>query len=307
MSDRSDAGQGGTVLITGGNGFLGKALSRALLGQGRSIVSLDVAAADDPVPGVVQEVGDILDLDGVCSMAERHGIGAIVHLAAMVIPACKANPVKGAEVNVIGHINLLETARRLGISHFLYTSSVAARPRGPFDSPVNLYGVYKRCCEDISKIWYLDHGIPSVGLRPNVVYGPGRELGETAAITLAIRAAAQGESYRMPFAGAMCFQYVDEVTDIMVRCLGVEPEGPVVSDLTTRAETIDDVLAAIRAIAPEADITPSANTRPAPPELDNTALNNLIGEWLPVSLQQGVRRTFEYYQSHYGAAGELPS
>ena len=297
MSEGCSAGQGGPVLVTGGNGFLGKALSRALLAEGRKVVSLDVAAADDPVPGVVQEVSDILDLDGVYSMAERRGIGAIVHLAAMVIPACRANPVKGAEVNVIGHINLLETARRLGIRHFLYTSSVAARPRGPFDSPVNLYGAYKRCCEDISKIWYLDHGIPSVGLRPNVVYGPGRELGETAAITLAIRAAARGERYRMPFAGAMCFQYVDEVTDIMVRCLAAEPDCPVVSDLTTQAETIDDVLAAIRAIAPEADITPSGETRPAPPELDNAALRNLIGEWMPVSLQQGVQRTFEYYRN----------
>ncbi|MBW8637825.1 NAD(P)-dependent oxidoreductase [Hoeflea sp. WL0058] len=285
----------GPVLVTGGNGFLGRAISGRMVDAGETVVSLDLAPTIDPVSGVISETGNILDIEAIHAMAKRHGVRAIVHLAAMVIPACRADPAKGAEVNVIGHINMLEVARRLGVRRFVYTSSVAAKPREPFNTPVNLYGAYKRCCEDISRIWYLDHQTPSIGIRPNVVYGPGREIGETAAITLAVKAAAQGASFQMPFAGAMCFQYVDEVVDVMGRCLALEPDSAYVSDLTTGTQTIDDVIAAIKKVSPEAKITPSEQIRPAPPQLDNAVLRTLIGEWPSVSLEEGVRRTHAHY------------
>lgn len=285
----------GPVLVTGGNGFLGRAISGRMVDAGETVVSLDLASTTQPVAGVTAETGNIMDIEAIYAMAKRHGVRAIVHLAAMVIPACRADPAKGAEVNVIGHINMLEVARRLGVRRFVYTSSVAAKPREPFDTPVNLYGAYKRCCEDISRIWYLDHETPSIGLRPNVVYGPGREIGETAAITLAVKAAARGERFEMPFAGAMCFQYVDEVVDVMWRCLALEPDGACVSDLTTGTRTIDEVIAAIKKVSPEAMITPSDQVRPAPPHLDNAVLRKLIGEWPSVSLEEGVRLTHAHY------------
>ncbi|GKX35169.1 MAG: nucleoside-diphosphate sugar epimerase [Rhizobiaceae bacterium MnEN-MB40S] len=285
----------GPILVTGGNGFLGRAISGRMIDAGETVISLDLAPTTAPVAGVIQETGNIMDVEAIHAMAKRHGVRAIVHLAAMVIPACRADPAKGAEVNVIGHINMLEVARRLGVRRFLYTSSVAAKPREPFDSPVNLYGAYKRCCEDISRIWYLDHETPSIGLRPNVVYGPGREIGETAAITLAVKAAARGERFDMPFAGAMCFQYVDEVVDVMWRCLTLKPAGAYVSDLTIEPQTIDDVIAAIMKVSPAAKIIPSEEIRPAPPQLDNAVLRTLIGEWPTVSLEEGVRRTHAHY------------
>jgi len=135
-----------------------------------------------------------------------------------------------------------------------------------------------------------------VGVRPNVVYGPGREVGETAAITLAIKAAANGVAFDMPFGGAMCFQYVDEVTDVMLRCLHAMPVGPVVSDLTALPETVDDVIAAIKTCVPDAIIRPSIFRRPAPPAFDKRSLETLIGEWPKVSLSDGVRQTFDYYR-----------
>lgn len=287
----------GPVLITGGNGFLGRALSGLLREMNETVISLDLALAKDPVDGVIQEIADITDLAALSTIAERHQIRAIVHLAAMVIPACKADPALGADVNIIGHLNMLEIARRFSIRRFLYTSSIAARPRGELNSPTNLYGAYKRCCEDISKIWFLDHGIASIGLRPNVVYGPGREQGETAAITLAIKAAALGQNYQMPFAGSMCFQYLDEVIDIMTRCLRTAPNLPVVSDLTTQTESIDDLIVSIKSIEPDAVIVPTTDMRAAPPDLDNSELIKFIGEWPMVTLEEGVRRTFEFYKN----------
>ena len=285
----------GPVLITGGGGFLGAALAERLLDAGESVVTLDLKAAQGDARAMHLS-GDIRDGIAMLKLAESQGIRAIVHLAALVIPACRDNPSLGAEVNVIGHLNMLEVARKLGINRFLYTSSIAARPRPPYNSPVNLYGVWKRACEDASMIWFMDHGVASVGLRPNVVYGPGREVGETAAITLAIKAAARGEPYAMPFASRMCFQHVDEVSDIMHRCLKAPPEGPVVSDLTTDIESTDDVIAAILKCAPDARIAASDKVRPAPPKLDNSALRDLIGDWPGVTLEDGVRQTFEFYR-----------
>ncbi len=295
MIDKNE-NQIGPVLITGGNGFLGQALSRILIEKGENVVSLDLAQPKIPIAGVTVETANITDIKAMTAIAEKHRTRAIVHLAALVIPTCKADPVLGAEVNIIGHLNMLEIARRLDIRRFVYTSSVAALPRGNLDSPVNLYGAYKRCCEDISKIWFLDHGIPSIGLRPNVVYGPGREQGETAAITLAIKAAAQGETYQMPFAGSMCFQYLDEVVDVIARCLSASPDLPVVSDVTDQVQSIDEVLAEIRSIDPEAKLVPSDKVRAAPPKLDNAPLRKLLGHWLSVSLDEGVRRTYEFYK-----------
>ncbi|MEQ8897236.1 MAG: NAD(P)-dependent oxidoreductase [Roseovarius sp.] len=286
----------GPVLITGGGGFLGRALTARLLDAGETVVTLDLSPAERGDPRATHLGGDIRDGTALLNMAKVHDIRAIVHLAALVIPDCRSKPVLGAEVNVIGHLNMLDLARSLGIRRFLYTSSIAARPRPPFDAPVNLYGVWKRACEDAAKVWFLDHGVPSVGLRPNVVYGPGRESGETAAITLAIKAAARGAPYQMPFTSRMCFQHVDEVTDIMQRCLRAVPAEPVVSDLTTDIAGTDDVIAAIRACAPDARITPSDAARPSPPELDNRPLVNLIGDWHRISLTEGVRKTFDHYQ-----------
>lgn len=286
----------GPVLITGGGGFLGRALTARLLDAGESVVTLDLKAADGD-PRATHLARDIRDTNALYKAAETHGIRAIVHLAALVIPACRENPGLGAEINVIGHLNMLEVARQMEIKRFVYTSSIAARPRPPHHSPHNLYGVWKRACEDAAKVYYLDYSIPSVGLRPNVVYGPDREVGETAAITLAIKAAARGEPYQMPFASRMCFQHVDEVTEIMQRCLAAAPAEPVVSDLTTNVESTDDVIAAIRAIVPGATITPSSIERAAPPELDNAPLRNLIGDWGRVSLSEGIGRTLAYYRS----------
>ncbi|MCL6283725.1 NAD(P)-dependent oxidoreductase [Ruegeria sp. 2012CJ41-6] len=295
----------GPVLVTGGTGFLGKSLVRALRQSGEIVVIFDLAEppAESRVEGVHYVKGDIRDLVALLALCKTHDIRAITHLAAMVIPGCKANPVLGAEVNLIGHINVFEAARALEISRLVYTSSLAARPRAPFDSPVNLYGAYKRCCEDIAKVYALDHGIKAVGLRPNIVYGPERTEGETAAITHAMRAAAQGKPYEMPFRGKMCFQHVDEVTDIFMRCLAADPRKPIVSDLTTELRTVEDLMAAIRAVIPKADVSAADVVRNSPSRLDNTPLRNLLGDWDAVSLEEGTKRTIEALSAKPGIGG----
>lgn len=284
----------GPVLVTGSEGFLGRALIERLRAGGEDVIALDLVPLADRrgwTDRVTPVAGDITRPETLDDACARHGVRAIINLAALIIPACKANPVLGAQVNILGHINAFEAARRNGIDRIVYTSTIAAKPRPPHDTPVNLYGVYKHCCEEIAKVYHLDHGIASVGLRPNVVYGPGRTVGETAFVSAAIAAAARGEAYQLPFSGRMCLQHVDEVVDVLVRALHSRPRAAIVSDITTDTVTMDELIAAIRAAVPGADIAASVNLRSAPVNLDNSGLIDLLGDWLRIPLPEGVRRT----------------
>ena len=286
----------GPILVTGSEGFIGRALVGSLLAEGRTVVALDLATCGDRVEHagsgkLIPVQASIADFDVLMAAARDTGVQAIVNLAALIIPACRENPVLGAEVNIIGHINVFEVARQLGIQRLVYTSTIAALPRPPHGSPVNLYGVYKRCCEEIAKVYHIDYGMGSIGLRPNVVYGPGREIGETAFASQAISAVVRGESYVMPFCGAMCFQHVDEVVDVITRCLARAPTEPLVSDITTEVRSVDDLIAAIRLAVPSADLVGSDRMRSAPKGLDDRPLRALLGAWPSISLEEGARRT----------------
>ena len=78
----------------------------------------------------------------------RHDVRAIIHLAALQVPFCKADPVAGARANVVGTVNVLEAARHHGLKRLAYASSIAAHsflPGAPWLA--TLYGAYKLCDE----------------------------------------------------------------------------------------------------------------------------------------------------------------
>ena len=296
----------GPVLVTGATGFLGASLIAHLLAEGVAVAALDIRedrtllaelAGADAAGRIDWMTGDVAAAETLDEAVAAARPNAIAHLAALTIPACRSAPARGTAVNVLGHVNMLEAALRHGVDRVVYTSSTAAHPRGPLNAPGNLYGATKRAVEDLSKTFFLDQGLASVGIRPNVVYGFGRTGGETAAFSEAIRAAVAGETYRMPFTGRMCFQYVGEVVDVMARCLAVTPDAPVVGDITTRSESTDDFIAAIRAEVPGATILRSeAEREPPDVPLDAEPLRRVIGDWPHVPLREGVRRTVEAHR-----------
>ncbi|MDX6752419.1 NAD(P)-dependent oxidoreductase [Geminicoccaceae bacterium 1502E] len=295
-----------SVLVTGASGFLAAWTIEALAGRGTSVTALDLrddrrrmalVAGEERARALPWITGDITEPGMLESALERSGADSILHLAALTIPACRADPVRGAEVDVIGHIRVMEAARRHSIARLVYSSSAAVHPRGPFKAPANLYGVFKRACEDIARVYALEHGLMSVGVRPQIVYGLGRDDGETSAITKAIRAAALGEAYEVPFRGTACFQYAGEIAEVLVRCLDASPQAPVVSDITTVVESTDDLLAAILAEIPGARVTLGPNERAAPDcPLDRAPLEQLIGPWPRVGIREGVRATIDHYR-----------
>src|SRR4030095_339178 len=118
---------------------------------------------------------------------------------------------------VVGTLNVFEAARLVGIKAVVYASSAAVYGLNDDDAaldetvvpePSTHYGVFKRTNEGSARIYFLDHGVFSVGLRPLTVYGVNRDAGLTSDPTKAMKAAVLGQKFHIRFGGATDFQYV---------------------------------------------------------------------------------------------------
>jgi len=257
-------------LITGALGCIGAWASRQLVREGAAVIAFDLGTSrhrlelvltPEELARVTFVQGDITDLAAVEQALDEHEITNVVHLAAMLIPLAKADPPRGAHVNVVGTVNVFEAVkrRRDRVNGVVYASSAAVydaadgvRVSEEADGhPATHYGVHKLANEGTAGIYWRDDGVPSVGLRPFIVYGPGRDSGLTAGPTLAMAAAARGEGYRIGFGGRAQYHYAPDAAAAFVsasRSLGEEAR---VGNLGGPATHMRDVVAAIEAAAPE--------------------------------------------------------
>jgi farnesol dehydrogenase len=159
------------VLVTGGSGYLGGAIVRALAARGHEPIVFARRASAAGLPGRAVD-GDVRDRAAVRRAAE--GVEAIVHTAALV-SMWHRQPSMFDEVNVGGLEASLDAVRVLGIRRILYTSSFLARP--PADSPVALAANDYQRTKTRARMVALaavEAGVPLVSLVPGVVYGPGQ-------------------------------------------------------------------------------------------------------------------------------------
>jgi nucleoside-diphosphate-sugar epimerase len=294
------------VLVTGAGGCIGAWALRELLERGSSVVAFDLSAdqrrprlvsSEKALSGVNWEVGDITDGDRLTAVARAHSVTAILHLAALQVPFCKADPVAGAKVNVLGTVNVFETARALGLKRLAYASSIAIQGVKA-DSPwlATLYGAHKACCEAMAQVYWQDWQVPSVGIRPGVVYGPARDQGMSAAPTSAMLAAVVGQPYTVPFTGPFPFLYVREVASAFVQAIAMDREEARVFDLNGVPSTIETVLDLIRRQRPSADLAATGAAFPFPPDLPDEELGGFIGPYEKWRLEDGLRETLATFQ-----------
>ena len=306
-----NATRGERFLVTGILGCIGAWTARVLVDEGVPVVGFDLGTATHRLelvlaPEQMEQVtvvrGDITDLAALERALDEHEITNVIHLAALQVPFCKADPVLGAQVNVVGTVNVFEAVkrRRDRISHVVHASSVAvygADDAGDEDErtrPATHYGVYKLANEGTARIYWADDGLASVGIRPYVVYGGGRDQGLTSAATLAMEAAAHGEPFNVAFGGRATYQYAPDVARALIALSRAPAEGATVFNAGGPSVHMSEVVAAIEAAAPEVAgrITFDDVQLPFPEALESEAPIPL--EWTP--LEQGVRETIELFR-----------
>lgn len=300
-------------LVTGSAGCIGSWAMYLLSRQGVEVVGLDLTADHRRLRLLTDQQGsmrflqrDITDTEAVLGAVAGERITHIVHLAALQIPFCQADPIGGAGVNVVGTVNVLEAARRSGVAGLAYASSVAVYgppelyPDGVDEdsplAPTTLYGVYKQANERSAKVYAADYGVFSVCLRPCSVYGPGRDQGLTSAPTQAMVAAAAGTSYHVPFGGGSTFQHAGEVARLFIAAARAEAEGAHVYNLGGPSVSIAEVVSLISAEVPGCEITFGEKPLPLPDRYDGAGLDGFLGGVEYLSMEEGVASSISTFR-----------
>ena len=301
-----------TYFITGAQGCIGSWIVKALIERGDTAVVFDrsddsrrlsAIMSDEDLAKVRFKTGDITDGAAVLSALDESGAAHVIHLAGLQVPTCKADPVTGALVNVAGTLNVFEAARQLGSKRVVYASSAAVYGMNDDDvaldetaqcEPTTHYGVFKRGNEGNARVYFLDHGVSSVGLRPLTVYGVNRDTGLTSDPTKAMKSAVLGRPFHIRFGGATDFQYVADTASAFLACADNAPEGAHVFNLHGETVTVDRI----------ADFINSANgdliTFGGPPipiaaAMDDSAIRNTIGSLPSTPLEVGMRETMNRF------------
>lgn len=300
------------VLVTGALGCIGSWTVRELLTAGVPVVALD--PADDArrlrqliSPELMNQVqlasGDVTDIQAIEKVLVENDVDRIIHLAALQLPFCRADPPRGAHVNVLGTVNIFEAARHAGITSVIYTSSIAVfdqqggRVRaGAVPRPSSQYGVYKLANEGTARAYWHDFGVSSIGLRPMTVYGPGRDRGLTSSPTRAMLAAVLGCRYEVGFGGATLFHYARDVAQTLVAATEKPIVGAHVMNLNGVRASIADIVAIIQRLAgpPAYGITVNPTALPFPDDADTTGLD-IIGLPPVTTLDDGISATLEFF------------
>lgn len=304
---------GDAVLVTGGSGFIGTWVLGELLARGDQPVVVDTQPAParwQRVLGsgagrVAQADVSLLDRDGLQKVIEDRGVARVIHLAALLTPACQEDPWRGCQVNVLGSAALFDAARRSGrVKGISYASSYAVYgAESATEHPPTFYGAFKQAVDLIAEQYARHFGIASVAIRPHVVYGPERDQGLTAGPSLACRAAALGESYEIGYTGVAGYDYVGDVARAFVRAAFEMPGGATVVDLPGERATTEEFARAIEAAAPEARgrIRVKGPAIPANIPAHPRYISTLFPDWQRTSLQEGIRRTIAFYRTGGGA------
>ncbi|MFZ0014351.1 MAG: NAD(P)-dependent oxidoreductase [Acidimicrobiia bacterium] len=302
------------VLVTGALGCIGAWTVRELMAAGVPVVAFDSGDDDRRLrqvtpPDLIDRVrvvnGDVADLISLLGVIESQNVGRIVHLAALQVPACRSDPPRGAVVNVVGTVNVFEAARRAGLESVVYTSSAAVfdQPGARVEvdtrpEPRTHYGVYKLANEGTARAYWYEFDVPSIGIRPMTVYGPGRDRGLTSSPTKALLAATLGCSYEIAFGGTTLLHYARDVGRALVSAAQVDVTGAHVANLNGTTSTIADFVATTREVAGASAgrISVSHRPLPFPDDADTTGLD-IVGSTPITPLEDGIAETLEFFRA----------
>lgn len=294
-----------TALLTGACGFIGAWTADALDRAGWSVRAYDAQPRREPFDFVRDDLAARIDLvkgdvtDAGSLRAAAAGADAIIHLAGLMTVDCRDDPMRGATINVLGSVAAFEAARHNGIRRLAYLSTAAVyAPDDPeHPRPMSFYGAWKLAAEGAARSWWLDHGLPSTGFRPWIVYGPGESAGISAGPSIACRGAATGTPARIRFTGNVGFVHVADVAAALTAAIDRDGDGAHVHDLGGIEASVDEFIRAVRAQVPDADVAGEGPPLRIPQRLaggDKAAWLDRLGV---TGLDEGIARTIAHYRA----------
>ena len=303
------------ALVTGGAGFIGSALARALLDRGDEVRVIDdlSAGSRDAVPDGAEFIeADLRDLAAMEKATQ--GIEVVFHQAAVrSVPRSVEEPLLVHECNATGTLNLLVAAERAGARRLINASSgsvyggveegasVESRPL----NPISPYGVSKLAAEQYCRTWSVLDKLSTVSLRYFNVFGPGQsaESRYAAVFPAIISAVSENRSPEIHWDGEQSrdFTYVDDVVSANIAAAeatsDVDGESFNIAGGTSR--TVNDVFETIRSIV-GVDVAPEYKPRRAGDirhsRADITKAQEALN-WAPAAeWEPAVRTTVDWFR-----------
>ena len=314
------------ILITGGAGFIGSAVTKRLVERSDRVVIIDnfndyydPKLKRDRIEVFLKGVdfklyeGDIRDAKLVEKIFKEEEIEKVVHLAAMAgVRNSIKDPILYADVNVSGTITLLESARKFDVKNFVYASSSSVyggNKKLPFsesdsvDSPISPYAATKKSTELLAHTWSHLYGLPTTGLRFFTVYGPwGRP---DMALFNFTKNISEGKPIEVYNFGHMTrnFTYVDDIVSGTITVLDADlPVGV----MNIGGDTEEKLTRFIEVIEKNIGKTAEKKMMPMQPgDVPSTVADisklRALG-WAPTTrIDVGIKNFVEWYREYYRA------
>jgi nucleoside-diphosphate-sugar epimerase len=311
-----------SFFLTGALGCIGAWIVKAVLERGDVPVVYDSGGDPRRIRDLVGEEGlarvsfvggDITDPSALTHAVRAARPAALIHLAGLQVPFCRADPAQGARVNVLGTIHVFEAALAAGLERVVYASSAAvlgpseddlAVGEDALSEPVTHYGVYKRANEGTARVYWLEKKLSSVGLRPLTVYGLGRDQGLTSGPTTAIKAAVLGRPFHVGFSGPTDFLHAADTAAAFLAAAERAPAGAQVYHLHGDTLDVREFLALVEDEIPAArgSLTSGGPRIPIPPRLDGSALAAALPGLPHTPPLDGIRDTLHRFRALHAAA-----
>lgn len=291
------------VLVTGGCGFLGGWVVRALVRRGHQVRIFDARPdaahlefIERGLSGKVEiRAGDVTNKDEMVRAAD--GCGTAIHLAGIMTVDCRRDPLRAANINLIGSLNLFEAALAAGMRQVAYVSTAGVY--GPDDGsnprPMTHYGALKLAVEGCARAYFVDHGLHSVGFRPYIIYGPGEGSGISAGPSIACRAAQRGEAAEIKFTGRVGMVHVEDVAEAFAAAVDAELEGAEAHNLVGEVATIGSFVEDLKRQVPGARITASGAPLLIAPDLEVGPRPGWLAALPKTGVGEGIARTLAHY------------
>ncbi|UCC32904.1 MAG: GDP-mannose 4,6-dehydratase [Candidatus Bathyarchaeota archaeon] len=306
---------GDKTLVTGGAGFVGSTLVRALLDKEHSVTVLDNLSTGfrnnlPPSDRLTLITGDVRDFELVSTIV--HGHKMVIHLAAQAfIPFSYEAPLQVADVNAMGSINVFKACLNHEVKRLVHVSSsevYGSAKYVPMDEahplgPLSTYSVAKAAADMWAQTFHWEHRLPVVILRPFNTFGPRENLPYF--IPDMIRQCIKEPSIHVGNLEAeRDFTYVDDVANAMVAALETEDiEGEKINLGTSRTHTMKAVLDLIKSRVGVEDKevkVESGRLRLKDVEVliaDNRKAKRILG-WTPeTEFEEGMQKTVEWYNT----------